>query len=185
MLPRPVRPHLSCSVVALACPQLASVCAATVNVALPRSELLPGYRAFTEISIKLVANAITTGAQVMKGFVFGNRMVNTGPTNNKIYHRCVELISLLTEVDVRAAESFLLRAIYREDVLPEGVLEKPTSVHIKAGTPTGDALHEQQQTLPLAILLAAQPAFTVQQALEALAADPVVRNVIAKHRGNK
>ena len=79
----------------------------------------------------------------------------------------------------------MLRAIYRVDVLPEGVLEKPTSVHIKAGTPTGDALHEQQQTLPLAILLAAQPAFTVQQALEALAADPVVRNVITKHRGNK
>ena len=30
--------------------------------------------------------------QVTKGFVCGNRMINTGPTNNKIYCRCAEMV---------------------------------------------------------------------------------------------
>ena len=164
-----------------ACPALAALCAASVTVTQPRSELLRGYRAFTEFSTKLVANAVTTGAQVQKGFVYGNRMINVGPSNNKIYCRCVELISLIAKVPPADAEQYMLKAVYRVDELPAGLMDEPTSNHIKAATPSEDKRLEQQQTLPLAVLLACKPDFTVAAALEALAKDPVVRNVIKAH----
>ena len=90
-----------------------------LSVQLPRPPvwLLPGkYCGFDTLMLKLALNAISTGAQCMKGMVYQNHMINVGPTNAKIFDRCVRLISRFAKVPLAAAHTALLRAVYEEDV---------------------------------------------------------------------
>lgn len=92
-----------------------------LSVQLPRPAarewLLPGrYCGLDTLMLKLVLNAVSTGAQVMKGMVYQNHMINVGPTNAKIFDRCVRLISRFAGVELAAAHTALLRAVYEEDV---------------------------------------------------------------------
>ena len=50
---------------------------------------------------------------MQKGLVCANRMINTGPTNNKIYHRCVDIITLFSGAPTARATEALLRSIYK------------------------------------------------------------------------
>ena len=135
------------------------------------------------LSLKLMLNAVSTFAQACgKGAVFHGRMICTGPTNDKIYNRCVRLIAEFVPGATHAsATDALLRAIYRTDALAPGLRAAPTSTHIKAATPSlHDATSAAQVTLPLAFLLALRDsggngAFTVTSALAALASEPRVR----------
>ena len=43
-------------------------------------------------------------------------MINTGPTNNKIYHRCIRLISMFRELNTARLEMHC-KAIYNVDDL--------------------------------------------------------------------
>jgi len=92
-----------------------------LSVQLPRPAarewLLPGrYCGLDTLMLKLVLNAVSTGAQVMKGMVYQNHMINVGPTNAKIFDRCVRLISRFARVELAAAHTALLRAVYEEDI---------------------------------------------------------------------
>ena len=114
------------------------------------------YDGFGIFALKLMLNAVSTYAQAIgKGAVYKGRMICTGPTNDKIYARCVRLVAEFSaDGDEERATEALLKAIYRLDELPKGTMSRPTSDHIKAATPTEGALHETQVTLPLAFLLA-------------------------------
>eukprot|EP00052_Salpingoeca_macrocollata_P020553 m.173075 g.173075 ORF g.173075 m.173075 type:complete len:639 (+) comp21291_c0_seq7:49-1965(+) len=137
---------------------VASRCISHAVVALTHYDVdtIPVY---AEFALKLVLNVITTGANVMKGAVYGNRMINLTVSNNKLYHRSAEIVSLLTGVSGAVAEgeefcagkfvffsiifrnscaSFsecLLRAIYRCDKIDEAVRQLPLSTVIEKATP--------------------------------------------------
>jgi N-acetylmuramic acid 6-phosphate (MurNAc-6-P) etherase len=145
-------------------------------------EIFQGYTGYSQFSLKLILNAISTGAQVMKGMVCRNHMINTGPTNNKIYHRCIRLISMFANVDEDKARTALWKAIYHVDDLStiDGdvpVEKRQISDHIKVATPSDDSDKEKEQkVLPLAILLGA--GMTIQEALDAIAKYKIVNKAI-------
>merc|ERR1712146_327602 len=82
-------------------------------------------------------------------------MINTGPTNDKIYHRCIRLIQEFAKVNYRSALRAMLRAIYKEYEISPETYKLPVTEHIKRATPVGEEMHKQQVVLPLAVLLAA------------------------------
>jgi N-acetylmuramic acid 6-phosphate (MurNAc-6-P) etherase len=152
-------------------------------VPLPQTNIAPSFAAYSQFSLKLVLNAISTGAQIMKGMVCQNHMINTGPTNNKIYHRCIRLISMFSGVNQQQAEQSLWKAIYRVDDLTtvEGILpvdRRPLSDHIRAATPDDDddSRKKEQTVLPLAILISS--GLSVQAARDALDDHKIVRVAI-------
>ncbi|MAF12515.1 N-acetylmuramic acid 6-phosphate etherase [Candidatus Poribacteria bacterium] len=56
---------------------------------------------------KLVLNQVSTGAMVLLGKVYGNRMVDVKPVNQKLRGRGVSLVSEIGRVDAAAAEGAL------------------------------------------------------------------------------
>jgi N-acetylmuramic acid 6-phosphate (MurNAc-6-P) etherase len=154
-------------------------------VELPSTEaaFLNDYAAYSQFSLKLVLNAISTGAQIMKGMVCQNHMINTGPTNNKIYHRCIRLIMEFANVGEEVATQALWKAIYEVNDLSAApgdapVQDRPLSDHIRAATPAeDDASRGQDQTiLPLAILIGS--GMTVESSKAALVEHKIVRKAI-------
>jgi hypothetical protein len=108
-------------------------------------------------------------------------MINTGPTNHKIYDRCVFLISDLTGCSVYDAETCLIRAIYEKNVVPGSVRDLPVVEHIKEYNPKSDDDRMVRQiALPLGILLAAGRTqnITVEEGKRAILDEPVVRKAI-------
>lgn len=137
------------------------------------SEQVTGMEYYAELACKWVANAITTGAHILKGKVFQNRMIDLRISNNKLYYRSIGIISQLMGVDEETGRLCLLKSIYGTDNLSVAQLDAPISRHIEAGTTA-------HKIVPTALLLATGQ-FTVASAHEALAADPVVRNIILKY----
>lgn len=72
-------------------------------------------RAYSELALKLCLNAITTGAHVARGTIYGNRMVNVMCTNQKLFHRAVGIIADVSKTDRKLAEISLVRAVYGYD----------------------------------------------------------------------
>eukprot|EP00053_Salpingoeca_punica_P018428 m.180612 g.180612 ORF g.180612 m.180612 type:complete len:747 (-) comp17431_c1_seq1:1475-3715(-) len=90
---------------------------------------------FAEFAMKLLTNAITTGANIVKGAVYGNRMINLTVSNNKLFHRSVEIVSLIAKVDTPVATESLLRAIAQSDFPSEDFRRAPLSALIAVATP--------------------------------------------------
>jgi N-acetylmuramic acid 6-phosphate (MurNAc-6-P) etherase len=155
--------------------------AMVVVAQLSHQELLPGMYSFEQQSLKWMCNGVSTGAQILKGLVFTNRMISTAPANNKIYHRCVDMIALFTKCERPAAEVALLRAVYkRDDITLEPrhpLLDAETSAHITVAIPNEEDKKVQCRVLPIAILLATGK-YSVASATRALDEEPVVRNLI-------
>ena len=75
--------------------------------------------------MKLVLNAITTGAHIRTGTIFRNRMINVSITNAKLFHRAVRICTDVSGVDEGVATTCILRAIHdRNDTFDVGVLGK-------------------------------------------------------------
>jgi hypothetical protein len=110
------------------------------------------------------------------GAVFESLMISTSPSNDKIYTRCVHLISSKLYVSPADAEAALLRSVYGLDVLPESLLSAPRVQHIKAALLPVERRHECQAVLPVAFLLAASASCTVSctvaSARQAVAEEP-------------
>ena len=70
-----------------------AACNAAAVVSLECAGYGGGGSGLAELSLKLLTNATSTYAIVQRGLVYRNRMINTGPTNAKIYDRCVRLIA--------------------------------------------------------------------------------------------
>lgn len=126
-----------------------------------------------EMAIKLVLNALTTGAHILAGKVFGNRMVDLRISNNKLFHRTTGIISDLIKVSNEQAIDALLRAVYRTDALTDSQRESPISECIETAKSV-------EKVVPKALLLATGK-FTNATAAEALARNPVIRAVIEQH----
>lgn len=126
-------------------------------------------------ALKLMLNAISTYAQAKgRGALFRGLMVSAGPANDKIYMRCVDIISETTKVTKREAEICLIKAIHRKDSIDEEkCLNQPRSVHIKASILPEEQRDRAQISLPIALLVATGK-WNVSSAVEALRREPRV-----------
>lgn len=72
---------------------------------------------FGEIAMKLSLNVISTGAHILRGRIFENRMANVQVSNVKLLHRAVGIIRSVTGASSALAQLSLLRAIYGFNIM--------------------------------------------------------------------
>ncbi|MDK2970703.1 MAG: hypothetical protein PWP23_458 [Candidatus Sumerlaeota bacterium] len=137
---------------------------------IPALGFTPGMMNLAEFALKLALNALSTGAHVLIGKVYENRMIDLRISNNKLYFRSLLIIQKLAECTEERARLALHRAVYRKDVLSAEELAAAPSTIIAAAT-------DVSRIVPTALLLAMGD-MTHEQASELLAADPVPRRVI-------
>lgn len=128
-----------------------------------------------QLAMKLVLNALTTGAHILSGKVYGNRMIDLKISNNKLFFRTVGIIQDLTGASEEIARKSLIASVYKTDAVTAEQLDAPISKHIEASKTV-------DKVVPVALLMATGK-FNWNQATEALAKDPVVRNAISSAAG--
>ncbi len=139
-------------------------------IVIPTLGFVPGFLNLAELSLKIALNTLSTGAHIMVGKVYQNRMIDLKISNTKLYSRAVRTIQLLAGVDKVIAEQALHRAVYRKDTLTAEESEaSPKSIIQVAAS--------GRRIVPTALLLA-QGRMTYEQACELLGRDPVPRRVI-------
>lgn len=106
-----------------------------VLTTLTTAELVPSVPFWADFSTKLLLNAVTTGANVLKGAVYGNSMINLTVSNNKLFHRSAKIIHGITTKPLEECKDCLLKAINSVDTIPDELRALPMSVHIELGTP--------------------------------------------------
>lgn len=126
-----------------------------------------------QLTIKLILNAITTGGYILNGKVFGNRMIDLRISNNKLFYRAIGIISDLMGVSEDVAHSALIKSIYQTDTITEAMEGASVRDHIEASKSV-------PKLVPIALLLATGK-YNWKQATDALADEPIVRNIISKH----
>ena len=127
-----------------------------VLVGLPLLGITYGRTELAEFSLKIMVNAVSTAAQIMNGKVVSNQMINFSPLNNKLYQRSLKMIKKLTGLENdHLVYECLLKSVYKTDVLPPDRWHDPISRHVLASTPTGDEIYEENNIMPIALLLAA------------------------------
>ena len=130
-----------------------------VVITLSTAELVPSVSLWAEFSTKLLLNAVTTGANVLKGAVYGNSMINLTVSNNKLFHRSAKIIHNITGKPIEACKDSLLKGINGVDTVSGELRALPMSTHIEKATP-------QANMVPTAALVAA--GLTVAEAIERL-----------------
>ncbi len=144
-----------------------------VGVTLEPAGFFPDNVAFGEFATKLVINALTTGAHVLCGKVYENRMIDLKISNNKLYYRTLGIIRDLMGVDEATAKESLVRSIFAE--------EKPTPEQRSAKVSTYvERATGAKKIVPRALLLATGK-FTLEQAARALQETPIVRVLVEKY----
>jgi len=137
---------------------------------IPSLGFQPGFHNLAELSLKIVLNALSSGAHVQVGKVYHNRMIDLRISNQKLYFRALGTIERLTGVDAESARVALHRAAFRKDTLDKDELEATPSMVIKAAS-------GRPRVVPTALLLALG-SMTYEQSQALLARDPVARRVI-------
>uniref|UniRef100_A0A3P8RHU7 SIS domain-containing protein n=1 Tax=Astatotilapia calliptera TaxID=8154 RepID=A0A3P8RHU7_ASTCA len=82
-----------------------------------------------ELSTKLVLNAVSTGAHVLKGKIYQNHMIDLQVTNTKLYRRATRLLQKLSTCPEEKCEEALLKAIYRVDMLTLEMTSSDITTH--------------------------------------------------------
>jgi len=142
----------------------------------PRS-LLPGTSVYGEYATKLVFNALTTGAHVLTGKVYRNRMVDLRISNNKLWHRSIGIVSDIMGVCPETAKRCLLRSLYGVDRVTPALNNAKPSKHVEAAT-------EAAKVVPRALILAGSGA-SYAEAERLLKKEPVVRTAIERLKAGK
>jgi len=130
-------------------------------------------KAFGEYATKLVINALTTGAHVLSGKVYENRMVDLKISNNKLFYRTLGIIQDLMGVDVDTARRSLVCSIFATDEPTREQLEAKISAYVDKATLA-------KRIVPRALLLATGR-FNIEQAGQALHEEPIVRVLVDKY----
>lgn len=138
---------------------------------------IAGHHTFTELTLKLVLNAITTAAHIFTGKVYKNKMVDLRISNNKLYFRTLRIIMDIIGCDAETAREALLRSIYETDVVLPEHRDARISQYVDISTP-------KQKIVPIALLLATG-LFSYEMAKDALASDPIIRNIVMEHDYNE
>lgn len=143
-------------------------------MALAVLDSLAGLSSLGAVVAKVALNAISTGAFIAKGCVFGNRMVNLNISNVKLLHRAMETVETLTATPGERAREAVLKAIYGDEAGAKAAAREPTA--------EDDRVHvERAQSLsgvvPVALLVAWQ-GVTAREARATFARDPMVRRLL-------
>lgn len=136
-----------------------------VDVLQPHRDEKMLHEGFSDLAFKLMVNAISTYAQAAgRGALFRGLMIACGPANDKIYQRCITMISEHVGVTPLEAETALVRAIHSIDTHDQdyeaklsGLLAMPRIHHIEAALLPPSKRHLPQIALPVAFLLAIPP----------------------------
>lgn len=113
----------------------------------------------TEIFTKLVLNAVSTGAHVLKGKVVGSAMIDLQVSNSKLFHRAVSIVSKFARVSQEKSLQCVLQSIYRTDEV-DNILTRPISQHVAKSSLV-------KKVVPVALLLATGK-FRIESALTVL-----------------
>ena len=125
---------------------------------------------FEELSLKLVLNAISTGAHILAGRVYRNRMIDLRISNSKLYFRSLQIIEDIMKVNSKTAKEALHRAIYMTDHLTGNQLNSTATECVRLAT-------GRKKIVPLALLLSTGK-YNLKTAGETLEKEPVVRKLI-------
>ncbi|XP_075868506.1 glucokinase regulatory protein isoform X1 [Nelusetta ayraudi] len=124
-----------------------------------------------ELSTKLVLNAVSTGAHVLKGKVYQNHMIDVQVTNSKLYHRAQRLLQKLSGRPEAHCEESLLKAVYRREQLTADVSSLDITAHALAAT-------HRSKVVPLA-LVCLLVGCSLAEAESHLERHPAVRDAVA------
>lgn len=139
-------------------------------IRVPTLGFRPGFVNLAELALKLALNALSTGAHVLVGKVYQNRMIDLRISNQKLYYRAIGTIEKLAGCDSDSAKQALHRAVFKKDRLSKEEAEAPPSVVIRTGA-------GQPRVVPTALLLALG-SMTWDEARQQLIQDPVARRVL-------
>lgn len=132
-----------------------------------------------ETAAKLVLNVLSTGAHVLRGKVYGNRMIDMRVCNDKLFRRAVLIVAAIAGVSTTVATRALLESIYGDGATPEllavppgpgATAGVPISAHVRAATGRG-------LIVPVAILIAS--GYSRAEAVRALQQHTGVRAALA------
>uniref|UniRef100_H3D9U3 SIS domain-containing protein n=1 Tax=Tetraodon nigroviridis TaxID=99883 RepID=H3D9U3_TETNG len=123
-----------------------------------------------ELSTKLLLNAVSTGAHVLKGKVYQNHMVDVQVTNTKLFRRAARLLQKLSGHPKLQCEEALLKAIYQSEQLTSDITSSDVGTH------TLVAKH-RTRVVPLALILLLTNC-SLKEAESRLQQQPIVREVV-------
>lgn len=123
-----------------------------------------------ELSTKLLLNAVSTGAHVLKGKIYQNHMMDLQVTNSKLYCRATRLLQRLSGCPESQCEDALLKAIYRVDKLTEDITSSDINTHTQAA-------RISSKVVPLA-LVCLLTGCSVMEAETHLEQQPIIREAV-------
>lgn len=116
------------------------------------------------LALKLQLNVISSGAHVVKGKIFGNRMIDLRLANNKLVQRANGIVCAILECDTKTSQKLLLEAIYGPDWVLH--VDDAVSAHVSAAM-------TRPRIIPTAVLLGRGR--TLEQANAILTRQPILR----------
>ncbi|XP_022102250.1 glucokinase regulatory protein-like isoform X2 [Acanthaster planci] len=126
----------------------------------------------SELSCKLLLNAISTGAHIQKGKVYHNLMVDLKLSNSKLFRRGIEIVKSLATCSEDTALNAVLRALYGTNVVSEELRKVAVSEHTRVGS-------FKPKVIPTSIILASKSCL-IHEAMEILLKFPVIRTALAQ-----
>ncbi|KAM9327905.1 glucokinase regulatory protein isoform 2-T2 [Pholidichthys leucotaenia] len=123
-----------------------------------------------ELSTKLVLNAVSTGAHVLRGKIYQNHMIDVQVTNSKLYGRATRLLQKLSHQSEMLCEEALLKAIYQVDMLTLDITSCDITTHTLVA-------RKRTKVVPLA-LVSLLTGWSIVEAETHLERQPVVREAV-------
>jgi N-acetylmuramic acid 6-phosphate (MurNAc-6-P) etherase len=123
---------------------------------------------FAELAVKIILNALSTGAHVLAGKAYSNRMIDLRITNSKLYERAIRMVSALGGVDAIRAEQALKAVILRT--------KRAVSEDMSISETIGIA-STKKRVIPEAVLVA-RSGFSPQEAAKRIQGNPVLRHFL-------
>ncbi|XP_026158071.1 glucokinase regulatory protein [Mastacembelus armatus] len=124
-----------------------------------------------ELSTKLVLNAVSTGAHVLKGKIYQNHMIDVQVTNSKLYHRATRLLQKLSGCPESRCEEALLKVLYQMDELSADITSSDITTHTRTA-------RNRSRVVPLA-LVCLLTGCSLVEAESYLELQPIIREAIA------
>ncbi|KAM9836019.1 glucokinase regulatory protein [Aulostomus maculatus] len=148
------------------------LCRCTLKITWPSSASESFLHMQWELSTKLVLNAVSTGAHILKGKIYQNHMIDVQVTNSKLYRRATRLLQKLSGCPESQCEGALLKAIYQVDELTEAIKSSDRTAHTCTG-------RGRSKVVPIA-LVCLLTGCSLVEAESHLEQEPIVREAVDK-----
>ncbi|KAM6958326.1 glucokinase regulatory protein [Tautogolabrus adspersus] len=146
------------------------LCSSSLQIAWPSSPASGRLRHMWELSTKLLLNAVSTGAHILKGKIYQNYMIDVQVTNSKLYCRATRLLQKLSGYPESKCEEALLKSLYRVDELTIDITSSDITAHTRAA-------RNRTKVVPLA-LVCLLTGRTLVEAECHLEQQPIVREAV-------